>query len=149
MVVNTSKSHFMLVNAPFSLSLAVNINEKLLAQKPTSWLFGFVLNSSLTWTDHIQNISNKIASSLRLFYNIKHLMNFITVKQYYYYNYIHSYLTYGIRIFYPSTPSNSSRTLFILQKKALRLICKDLPKTKDCHLPTKVISRHTSIMMLP
>ena len=63
-------------------------------------------------------------------------MNFDTARLYYY-NFIHSYLTYGLHVFYSTTPVKYTNTLFMLQKQALWLIRKDLNiPHKNHHLPT-------------
>jgi hypothetical protein len=105
-----------------NLTLPIHqINGNSLEQRETSKLLGLTLNDSMTWTNHIQTMSNKISSKLRLFYNIRHLMNFNTARQFYY-NFIHSYLIYGLHLYYPMTPIKHTDILFKLQKWALRLI---------------------------
>ena len=149
MVINAAKSHYLVVNSPTSLSLSININGNSLEQRETSKLLGLTLNDSMTWTNHIQTMSNKISSNLRLFYNIRHLMNFNTARQFYY-NFIHSYLIYGLHLYYPMTPIKHTDILFKLQKRALRLICKDSasPDTQKT-LSTNFTTTLTNILPLP
>ena len=149
MPLNISKSHYILVNPPLNFPLTISIFDSTLTRQSTSKLLGFIINDSLSWLDHISFISNKISSNLRLFYNIRHLMNFDTARLYYY-NFIHSYLIYGLHVFYPTTPVKYTNTLFILQKKALRLICKDLNiPHKNHHLPpTNLITSTTGVLPL-
>lgn len=152
MSLNISKSHYLLVNPPTNFPLTISINGSTLVQQSKSKLLGFIINDSLTWLDHIFSISNKISSNLRLLYNIRHLMNF-NVARLYYYNFIHSYLIYGLHIFYPTTPSKYTNTLFILQKKALRLVCKDLkvkpPLNTQALLSTQFVTQVTGVLPLP
>lgn len=148
MALNLSKSHFLIINPPQNASIDVIINQHPLAHKKTSTLLGFTLNNVLTWSDHIQTVINKVASNIRLFYNIRHLMNYTTAKTFYY-NFIHPHLTYGIHIFYPLTPAKDTLCLYKLQKKALRLICIN-STSKQNHLPsTTGLSKQTSILPLP
>ena len=48
-------------------------------------------------------------------------MDIATAKTYYY-NFIHSHLTYGIHIYFNMSPAKRTNKLFLLQKKAIRLI---------------------------
>ena len=148
MVLNETKSHYLVVNQqnyPFSFS----VNNTVLQKQPTTKLLGFVINSTLTWNDHIDTISKKVSANLRLFYNIRHLIDFSTSKLFYY-NYIHPYLTYGIHLYFPMSPNSQTKYLFGLQKRALRLICKPyqsqlIKKT----LSSSFITHKTEILSLP
>lgn len=150
MCLNTSKSHYLLVNPPLNFSFSISICNSNLTRQSKSKLLGFIINDSLTWHDHITLISNKISSNLRLFYNIRHFMNFDTARLYYY-NFIHAYLIYGLHIFFPTTPAKYTNTLFVLQKKALRLVCKELnlPQDNHCLPSTSLITSATGILPLP
>ena len=134
MVINTKKSHYLLVN-PFSSSgINITIHGAPLQQKPTSKLLGFYINDKLNWSDHVQHIFSKMASNLRLFYNIRHLLNFHAAKQFYH-NFIHSHLIYGLHIYYLLAPAKLTNPLFLLQERALRLICQhaSIGKQKRSH----------------
>ena len=123
MALNTTKSHYLLINPPKNCSLTIKLGRTQLKSRSSTKLLGYMVNDTLSWTDHVSYLSNKISSNLRLFYNIRHFMNFSTSKLYYY-NYIHSYLIYGVHLYYPLSPTLRTNPLFILQKKALRLICR-------------------------
>ena len=146
MVLNSSKSHFLVLNAP-STNLSFKLNDTPLQEKSSTKLLGFFLNNTLKWDDHILEISKKVSSNLRLFYNIRHLMNTHTSKLYYF-AYIHSYLSYGISIYYPMSFTKHTNPLFNLQKKALRLICAGLNKHGK-YIATKDTVSHTGILPLP
>lgn len=149
MSLNIKKSHYLMINAPKTCSLTIKIHNYHLQRKTTSTLLGYSINDSLNWGDHIRHIQNKISSNLRLFYNIRHLMNFPVAKQFYY-NFIHSYLIYGVHLYYPLSTATHTNPLFLLQKKALRLICKDAAKKyKHRMLPTALATTLTDILSLP
>ena len=81
MVLNETKSHYLVVNQqnyPFSFS----VNNTVLQKQPTTKLLGFVINSTLAWSDHIDTISKKVSANLRLFYNIRHLIDFSTLNSF-------------------------------------------------------------------
>jgi hypothetical protein len=150
MSLNYSKSHYLVVNPPPAHKLTFKLNSHTLCEKSTTQLLGFTINNSLNWSNHIDNISKKVAKNLRLFYNIRHLLDFNTSKLYYF-NYINSYLIYGLHLYYPTTPANRTNALFLLQKRALRLICKDYNGSSQPNrtLATKFTSETTKILPLP
>jgi len=149
MVINTSKSHYLVLNPSSSLSFNITMNQKPLQQRKTTKLLGLTFNDKLSWGNHLQTIETKVSSNLRLFYNIRHLINFNTAKQYYY-NFIHSYMIYGLNLYYPLTPVSKTDTLYKLQKQGLRLICKDSVIPNTCKtLSTQLVTSMTNILPLP
>jgi len=131
------------------LTLSVNINGNILKRETTTKLLGFTINDKLNFDDHIDATANKISSNLRLFFNIRHLMNYKTSIKYYF-NYIHPYLIYGIQLYYPLSPIKKTNPLFLLQKKALRLICKDhINQDNQKYLPTQFTTALTKVLPLP
>lgn len=149
MELNISKSHYLLVNNKNNYPIHINIGGHLLKKKTTTKLLGFMINDSMDWKNHISHISEKISSNMRLFYNLRHLLNFTTARHYYY-NFIHSYLIYGVHLYYSMSPTIHTDTLYILQKKALRLICiNHRQQTYQRTMSTKFAVDTTSILPLP
>ena len=149
MPLNLYKSHYLVINSTKVCPIHINICGHSLERKTSSKLLGFTINDSLDWKSHIAHVSNKVSSNLRLFYNLRHLLNFQTSKQYYY-NFIHPYLMYGVHLYYPMSPARYTNPLYILQKKALRLICGNQShQTKLNTLSTKLITDKTSTLPLP
>ena len=67
-----------------------------------------------------------------------------------YLNFIHPYFIYGIHIYYSLSPNRLTEPLFLLQKKALRLICRDSVKRPfQKTLSTNIIAREANILPLP
>ena len=87
--------------------------------------------------------SPRESANLRLFYNIRQLIDFSTSKLFYY-NFIHPYLTYGIHLYFPMSPNSQTKYFFGLQKRALRLICKPY----QSHLIKKPSLAHSSLTKL-
>ena len=84
-------------------------------------LLGFKINSSLSWSDHIEYVISKTSQSLNLFKHIRYYLN-TKFSRTFYYNFIHSYLTRGLVLYYSCSPKNVTDTLFKIQKRALRII---------------------------
>ena len=138
MEINVSKSHYLLLNAANSSIITIKVGDKQIERRSSTKLLGFVLNDSLNWQSHIAHISSKVSSNLRLFYNLRHLLNF-TSSMHFYNNFIHPYLLYGIHLYYSMSPALHTDSLYILQKKALRLICLDRTLPKDRTLSNKFV----------
>jgi hypothetical protein len=148
MTINVKKSHYLAINLPDTFTLSLRIADSPLLRRSTSKLLGFHVNDKLTWHDHINDIINKAATNLRLFHHIRHLLNFDTSKQFYQ-NFIHSYLIYGIYLYYPLSPKSHTDPLFLLQKQALRTICKKGNHTPCRTLSTKFTCHQANILPLP
>ena len=116
MVLDETKPHYLVVNQQ-NYFFSFSVNNTVLQKQPTTKLSGFVINSTLTWSDHINTISKKVSANLRLFYNIRHLIDFSTSKLFYY-NCIHSYLPYGIHLL-SNEPNSQTKYL-----KTKYLVCK-------------------------
>jgi hypothetical protein len=97
-----------------------------------SKFFGLIMDSFLSWKQHIDYVIKKISIACYALRNIKHFISLDTLKLVYF-AHIHSIISYGIIIWGGSSCVNK---LFVLQKKAIRIImnsrskesCRDLFK---------------------
>ena len=92
-----------------------NIHERL----DTKFL-GVILENTLDWEKHINNVAQKVASGCYLVKRIMNLCNFETAKSVYF-AYIQSRLQYGIILW---GNSQYATRLFILQKRAIRILAR-------------------------
>ena len=81
---------------------------------------GIIIDSTLTWRIHIDNVSSKISKSIGLLYKIR---PFITTKlmRTLYYSIVYPYLIYAIEV-WGSADDTHLNKLLILQKRIVRLI---------------------------
>jgi hypothetical protein len=79
---------------------------------------GLIIDETLSWSQHIDQIATKLCSACYALRNLKHIVPQSTLRTIYY-AYIHSILSFGI-IF--SGRSSNANKLFILQKKIVRII---------------------------
>lgn len=88
---------------------------------------GIFVQSDLKWFSHIDNVSNKLAKGL---FMIRSLVGSVSpdILLCIYYAYIHSHLSYGIQLW---GNVGYSKMIFVLQKKAIRLIC-GVPAQTHC-----------------
>ena len=136
MILNTKKSHYMILKPTSRASgsdLYLNINDTRLQRVKKTKLLGFVLNDKLTWSDHVDYICKNVKKSLALFQNCREFLDRKSSRNFYY-QYIFCHLIYGIRIYGNLAPHYLLNNLFLLQKRAFRLIA------NVNHIPYHLIS---------
>ena len=92
----------------------------LLERKDYAKYLGVLIDSSLTWKQHILFISSKISKSLGIISRLRHFVPTDTLLSIYR-SLIQLYITYGIAVWGQAAQTNLDK-LLILQKRALRLI---------------------------
>ena len=80
-----------------------------------------IVDDKLKFNDHIDYISKKISKSIGIIYKLSQLKMPHKVLKQLYYNLIYSYLNYNVCC-YASTYDSHLNKLFILQKRAIRII---------------------------
>ena len=123
MVINTNKSHFLLCNSSQSACSRFSVmfeNTALLRQSSTK-LLGFHLNDKLLWDDHVAQVSKTLRTNLLLFQKCRPYISRKTALLFYY-HFIFCHLTYGIHIYHSLSSAHLTNPLFVLQKRAFRLI---------------------------
>ena len=83
---------------------------------------GVLIDSDLTWQQHVDYIYSKIIKFSGIFYRIRNNLSFETRKMLYY-AFIHSHLLYGIEI-YANTYHSHLHKLIVLNNKILRILLK-------------------------
>ena len=112
------------LNSNKTESLQFSLNRRCRTDNAVKFL-GIYLDSSMSWQKHINYVASKLRRSLfmlRILKNNISLESLMTV----YYGYIHSHINYGIILWGNHA---SSRSIFILQKRALRIIYGVPPRT--------------------
>ena len=102
-------------------NLSINLGNNTLTECDSSKFLGVMVDDKLKFKNHIDYISKKISKSIGILYKLSQLkMPFKVLKQLYY-NLIYSYLNYNVCC-YASTYGSHFNKLFLLQKKAIRII---------------------------
>jgi Reverse transcriptase (RNA-dependent DNA polymerase) len=103
---------------------------------------GVYIDPFLTFKDHIQVISKKISTGL---FFLRSAKNFLSEKslKYLYFALIHCHLIYAVHI-YSCASENLIKKLFILQKKAIRII-----SSKQYNAHTEPLFKVKGILPLP
>lgn len=83
---------------------------------------GVILNDKLNWKDHIVYIKSKVCKSIGVLYQVKDVLDCFSLHMLYN-SLILPYFGYCTEV-WGNTYSSNTRSLFLLQKKALRIINK-------------------------
>ena len=127
--LNTKKSNFVIFR-PYQKRMNLDVTIKLcdhdknslilLERKDYVKYLGVLIDSNLTWKQHILSISSKISKSLGIISRLRHFVPTDTLLSIYR-SLIQPYITYGIAAWGQAAQTNLDK-LIILQKRALRLI---------------------------
>ena len=127
--LNVKKSNFVIFR-PYQKRIDYEVDIKIfdysanclvsLERKVTVKYLGVLIDSKLSWTDHITYSSTKISKSLGILARLRHFFPTTTLLTVYR-SLIQPYLSYGIAVWGQAAPTNLQKIL-ILQKRALRLI---------------------------
>lgn len=138
LVLNSSKTATMMFNVPNECRNPINkqLSLALKCVEHTKFL-GITIDVNFSWKIHINEISVKLARACFCLRKIKQLTNFSTCKTYYYSNF-QSILCYGITCW--GIVADAHR-IFVLQKKAMRIMCGEPPRTscKDLFKKHKIL----------
>jgi hypothetical protein len=92
--------------------------EKDISSSTETKILGLIIDETLSWHHHIEQIAIKLCSACHALRNLKHIVPQSTLRTIYY-AYIHSILSYGI--IFRGRSSNVNK-LLILQKKIVRIV---------------------------
>ena len=123
LALNISKTTFVIFaakNKPLK-NIAILLNKKALQQTEYVKYLGVLIDSQLTFKNHINAVSLKVS---RITGAMRRIRNFVTDKSLtmIYYSLIYSHLLYGISV-WGNADNIHLDTLLTLQKKAVRIIC--------------------------
>lgn len=121
--LNTEKTHIMIFSNnryTRSLNLNVTINGEVIATKTKTSFLGVRILNSLSWSDHINHVRNKIAKSVGIIKKVTKLLNHKTLVSLYKALVI-PYLNY-CNLIWGNAPNIHLNKLHVLQKKAIRVI---------------------------
>lgn len=129
LIINKEKTTFLLFSPRGQDKIDVltpESNTKIKATT-TAKLLGVFFDSALLWGTHVENLCKRLRSNC---YAIRFLTNYCSQKilTVLYYANIHSHIRYGILIWGASA---QSRRILLLQKRAIRTICK-LSSRESC-----------------
>ena len=120
--VNAVKTNFMFFGRKKdNCTIPIILNGTPLDRVQTTKFLGVIIDDKFCWKDHINHICNKIAKNIGVMHRLKNILP-SKVQLTLYYSLIYSYLTY-CNIVWGNASNVYIDRLFILQKRALRIIC--------------------------
>ena len=123
LTLSMKKTHFIVFKAAkkhISSSKSVLINNLPITQFTTTKFLGIIIDSSLSWRDHILTIKGKASWRIGILSKARCYFNYVTRKTLYY-SFIYPYLHYCHEI-WGSTYATYLDPLIKLQKRAMRVI---------------------------
>ena len=121
--LNIDKSNFVIFHPPqrklpFNVSLSLNgIN---INQEYSIRYLGIIIDSNLSWKNQVSYIVNKIKRNIGILSKLHYYVN-LDILVNLYYALVYPFLTYGL-ISWGNTYSSTIQPLFILQKRAIRIM---------------------------
>ena len=107
-------------NKPLTQKITLKIQKNAVSEKDHVKYLGILIDSTLSWINHIDNISNKVSKSIGLLYKIRNFVDIKIIKTLYY-SLVYSHLIYAIEVWGSANETHLNKIL-ILQKKIVRLI---------------------------
>ena len=98
--LNIEKTNFVVFhpyNKPISHKITLKIHKRAISEKNHIKYLGILIDSTLTWKAHIDNVSTKISKSIGLLYKIRHYVN-LKIMRTLYHSLVYPYLTYAIEV---------------------------------------------------
>ena len=121
--LNIDKTHYIIFSSKLKklrCSKQLYIREKPIKLVTSIKFLGVILDSRLTWFEHIQYIKSKISRALGILFKAKKVFDENTIKTLYN-SLIYPYLSYCVEVWGSATESCVS-SLVKLQKRAVRII---------------------------
>ena len=126
MKVNTDKTFFLMTtnrtNVDFE-SGRIMLDGVPIRKEESSNFLGVVLDSKLKFNEHISHICSKISKCIGIMYRLRPILSFENLLSLYY-AFVNPYLDYCILV-WGTTYETYLYPLKILQKRVIRLICKE------------------------
>ena len=124
MSLNVDKTHFMVFKPSKKKVLSnieIKINNSNILEVDNTKFLGVIIDSKLTWKDHITYVTNKIDKNIGVLIKCRKVFNEKTLITLYY-SFIYPYLSYCIHV-WGSTFKTYLKRVVTLQKRIVRIMC--------------------------
>ena len=141
LIINLTKTHTMLfTNKRVERKITIKANNTNLEQKAECKFLGVIVDENITWKSHINHISSKISKTLAILRLLKYTFPKQILKTLYM-SLVQPYLNY-CNVIWGAADKTTMEPLFILQKKAIRLVNRVhyLEHTKPLFESMKILS---------
>ena len=127
--LNIKKMHYMCFTTKNKIrpDISLNIDGQVIAKVTSLNFWGVIIDDKLNWRDHVSFVCRKVARGLGVIIKARKVLQKESLISLYY-SFIYPYLIYCNQI-WGSACKTQIEPLFILQKKALRIITGVHPKS--------------------
>ena len=122
--LNVKKTHYMIFSkkkSPQRVSIELKIDGEKLSEVDKTKFLGVIIDNKLSWKEHVNYICGKIARGIGVIIKARAFLNKNSLLTLYY-SFVYPYYIYCNHVWGCSSAANINR-LFVLQKKAVRIIC--------------------------
>ena len=98
--LNIDKTNFVVFhpyNKPLKQKITLKLHKNAISEKEHVKYLGIMIDSTLTWRAHIDNVSSKISRAIGLLYKIRPFVNTKLLRTLYY-SLVYPYLIYAIEV---------------------------------------------------
>ena len=103
--------------------MTIKIHKKAITEKQSIKYLGILIDSTLSWKDHITHLPKKLSRSIGILYKLRPFVNLKMMKNVYHVLF-YSHLVYGIRVWGSACDSHIG-TIQVLQKRVVKLMSYD------------------------
>ena len=135
--LNIDKTNFLVFhpyNKPVKQRITLQINKKAISEKNQIKYLGVIVDSTLTWKDHIDKICKTISRSIGVLYKIRPFVNLKILKTLYY-SLVYPHLIYAIEV-WGSAANTHLNHIIMLQKRIVRMVYFLDKRQQDFSLPS-------------
>ena len=100
--------------------MTIKIHKKAITERKSIKYLGILIDSTLSWKDHITNLSQKLSRSIGILCKLRPFVNLEIMKNVYY-ALFYSHLVYGLQV-WGSACDTLIGSIQVLQKRVVRLI---------------------------
>ncbi|GFG29899.1 hypothetical protein Cfor_02255, partial [Coptotermes formosanus] len=126
LTLNFNKTHYLEFKTKnyYNVKTQITYDEESITNATEIKFLGLIIDDTLSWRQHIDQIISKISTACYALRNIKHVVPLDTLKVIYF-AHIHSIISYGIILW---GCSSYAKKVFLLQKKIIRIITNTKPR---------------------
>ena len=121
--LNIDKTNFVIFhpfNKPLKYNVTIMIHKKAIREQNSIKYLGIIIDSTLSWKDHVIHLSKKLSRVVGILYKLKHFVN-KKIMNNIYYALFYSHVIYAIEV-WGSTSNIYINNIIILQKRVIRLM---------------------------
>ena len=100
LALNIEKTIFLVFhpfNKPLKINVTIEIHKKAITEKTCIKYLGVIIDSTLSWKDHICNLTKKLSQAIGVMFKLMPFVNLQIIKNVYYASFF-CHIVYGIQV---------------------------------------------------